>query len=159
MNKEVQKDSKQDFRKYIRNFRIVYAAFIVIILLVFILTSYGLFGFMPTFEELENPKSNLASEVISADQTVLGKYYIENRSVCHYSELSPNLVNALIATEDARFKEHSGVDFRSMFRVLVGVITFNKGAGGGSTITQQLAKNLFPREGKCGIYCNCHEEI
>jgi penicillin-binding protein 1A len=151
MKKEEQKDSKQDFRKYIRNFRIAYAISIVLILFVFIFTSYGLLGFMPTFEELENPKSNLASEVISSDQVTLGKYYIENRTVSHYSELSPNLVNALIATEDARFNEHSGIDFRSMFRVLGGVITFNKGAGGGSTITQQLAKNLFPRQENAGF--------
>jgi len=112
----------------------------------------GWFGFMPTFEELENPKSNLASEVYSADQVLLGKYYIENRTLSHYNELSPYLVNALIATEDARFTEHSGIDFRSLFRVLIGVATFNKGAGGGSTITQQLAKNLFPRQENPGFF-------
>ncbi|MGD0712212.1 MAG: PBP1A family penicillin-binding protein [Bacteroidales bacterium] len=148
---EKTEDNKQNYHKYIRNFRIVYVASIILILLVFIFTSYGLLGFMPTFEELENPKSNLASEVVSADQIQLGKYYIENRTVSHYSELSPSLVNALIATEDARFNEHSGIDFRSMFRVLVGVITLNKGAGGGSTITQQLAKNLFPRQENAGF--------
>lgn len=99
---------------------------------------------MPSLEELENPKSNLASELFSADQKVIGKYFIENRSNVHYNELSPNLVNALIATEDARFESHSGVDFKAMMRVFYGV--FAGGKGGGSTITQQLAKNLFPRK-------------
>ncbi|HNW97946.1 MAG TPA: PBP1A family penicillin-binding protein [Bacteroidales bacterium] len=140
-------EGKNDFRKYIRNFWITFISVFCFIILLFISTSYGLLGFMPTFEELENPKSNLASEIISADQVLLGKYYIENRSVVHHSELSPNLINALIATEDARFNKHSGIDFRSIFRVLVkNIVGGNRGAGGGSTITQQLAKNLFPRQ-------------
>ncbi|GAB1404855.1 transglycosylase domain-containing protein [Lentimicrobium sp.] len=104
----------------------------------------GWLGFMPSFEELENPKSNLASEVISADQELLGKYYIENRSNIHYTDLSPHLIEAIIATEDARFNEHSGIDVKALFRVTYGVLTGNH-KGGGSTITQQLAKNLFPR--------------
>jgi penicillin-binding protein 1A len=140
------KENYTGFQKYLRAFWIIYAASILLILIILFCTSMGWFGFMPTFEELENPKSNLASEVYSSDQTVLGKYYIENRTICHFNELSPHLVNALIATEDARFNEHSGIDFRSMFRVLVGVVTFNRSAGGGSTISQQLAKNLFPRQ-------------
>jgi penicillin-binding protein 1A len=144
-------ENRQDFRRYIKRFWIIYGVSVLFIFFVFIITSYGWLGFMPTFEELENPKSNLASEVFSADQVLLGKYYIENRTVCHYSELSPHLVNALIATEDARFIKHSGIDFRSLFRVLIGVVTFNKGAGGGSTITQQLAKNLFPRQENPGF--------
>lgn len=140
------KEEKKDFSKYIKRFWIIYGISIAFIILFFIATSYGLMGFMPTFEELENPKTNLASEVWSSDQVLLGKYYKENRSTCQYKDLSPNLINALIATEDARFESHSGIDFRSFFRVLFGVITGNRGAGGGSTITQQLAKNLFPRE-------------
>src|SRR6185436_5925601 len=71
------------------------------------LASKGSFGELPTFEELENPKSNLASEIISSDQVVLGKYYVENRTNVHFQELSPNLVKALNATEDIRFEEHS----------------------------------------------------
>lgn len=152
MSKDDNIEARSNFRKYIRNFWIIYGASVFIILFIFILTSFGVLGFMPTFEELENPKSNLASEVFSADQVLLGKYYIENRTVSHYSELSPHIINALIATEDARFTEHSGIDFRSLGRVLFGVLTFNRGAGGGSTITQQLAKNLFPRQENPDIF-------
>ncbi|MCX6291031.1 MAG: transglycosylase domain-containing protein [Bacteroidetes bacterium] len=94
---------------------------------------------LPSFEELENPKSNLASEIVSSDQLVIGKYYVENRTNVHYNELSPNLVKALKATEDIRFEEHSGVDLRGLLRAVFRAGT----AGGGSTITQQLAKNLF----------------
>ena len=72
--------------------------------------SLGLWGPLPTFEELENPKSNLASEVISADQKVLGSYFVQNRSMVKYQNLSPHLVNALVATEDERYYWHSGVD-------------------------------------------------
>jgi penicillin-binding protein 1A len=153
MNKEGQTESKHDFKDYIRKFWIIYGVTVGVVLIFFLATSWGWLGFMPTFEELENPKSNLASEVISADQVVLGKYYLENRTVVHYSELSPNLVNALIATEDSRFAEHSGIDFYSIFRVIIrNVIGGNRSAGGGSTITQQLAKNLFPRQEKPNIF-------
>lgn len=145
--------TKTDFKKYVRNFWIIYSSAFILVILLFITTSAGLLGFMPTFEELENPKSNLASEIFSADQVLLGKYYVENRTVIHYGELSPNLVNALIATEDVRFKTHSGIDFRSIFRVLVkNVLGGNRGAGGGSTITQQLAKNLFPRQENPSVF-------
>ncbi len=115
--------------------------------LLFVMISKGKMGFMPSFEELENRKESLATEIISADGVILGKYYFQNRSNVDYDEISPNLVNALIATEDVRYYEHSGIDFRSLGRVFVGVITMNP-RGGGSTITQQLAKNLFPREDK-----------
>lgn len=94
---------------------------------------------LPTFEELENPKSALASEIISSDQQLLGKYFLENRTNAHYYELSPNVIQALKATEDIRFEEHSGVDLRGLLRAVFRAGT----AGGGSTITQQLAKNLF----------------
>jgi len=104
------------------------------------------FADLPSLEELENPRSNLASEIISSDQKVIGKYYIENRTNVNFESLSPNVVNALVATEDARFYNHSGVDVRALGRSLFGVITAREGAGGGSTITQQLAKMLFPRE-------------
>lgn len=129
---------------WIKRFWISFVVFLCFIALLFFAISMGWLGFMPSFEELENPKSNLASEVISADQELLGKYYIENRSNVHYADLSPALVNALIATEDIRFENHSGIDGRAMFRVLFGMIT-KTNKGGGSTITQQLAKNLFPR--------------
>lgn len=100
---------------------------------------------LPGFEELENPKSNLASVVYSEDGVELGKYFLENRTNAYYTDLSPYLVNALIATEDERFFQHSGVDIRATGRVIKGVATGDN-QGGGSTITQQLAKMLFPRE-------------
>ena len=106
----------------------------------------GMFGSLPRFEELENPNSNIATEVYSSDGQLLGNYFIENRSNVRYEDLSPNLVNALICTEDIRFHEHSGVDLRGLGRVLVRTIILRQSAGGGSTITQQLAKNLFPRK-------------
>lgn len=100
---------------------------------------------MPTFEELENPTSNLASVIYSGDAVELGKYFKENRTNAQYHELSPYLVNALIATEDERFREHSGVDLRATGRVIKGVVQGSSSTGGGSTISQQLAKMLFPR--------------
>ena len=109
-------------------------------------TAHEWFGELPSFEELENPKSNLASEIYTADGKVLGKYFYQNRTNAQFQELSPYLSEALIATEDERFNEHSGIDFRSLGRVFIGLITGQTGStGGGSTVTQQLAKNLFPR--------------
>ncbi len=129
----------------IRLFWILVIVPIVFTITIFILISTGAMGFMPTFEELENPKSNLASEVYSSDQVLLGKYYYQNRSFVDFEGLSPYLVKALIATEDYRFTKHSGIDIVAMFRVAYGIATGNL-KGGGSTITQQLAKNLFPRD-------------
>ena len=103
------------------------------------------FGPMPTFEELENPETNLATEIISSDGKLLGTYYIENRSNVSYADISPDLINALISIEDVRFYEHSGIDKIALFRVAYGVFTGSSEQGGGSTLTQQLAKNLFPR--------------
>lgn len=97
---------------------------------------------MPTFEELENPKSNLASEIYSADGKLLGKYFIENRSNATYGELDTNLLNALIATEDIRYYKHSGIDFKALARALAGAL-MGQNKGGGSTITQQFSKLLF----------------
>jgi penicillin-binding protein 1A len=134
-----------NFRKYIIRFWITFITVVLFVFLLFVSISLGWLGFMPSFETLENPQSNLASEIISADQEVLGKYFIENRTNITFSELSPNLINALVATEDIRFTRHSGIDIRAFGRVAYGIIT-GKNMGGGSTITQQLAKNLFPRE-------------
>jgi penicillin-binding protein 1A len=138
--------TKQSFKKYIIALWSLFVLFVAAVAFFFTTIAWGWFGDMPTFEELENPKSNLASEIYSADQVLLGKYYIENRSNIKYSDLSPHLINALLATEDIRFRDHSGIDVKSLFRVAYGVMTGNH-KGGGSTITQQLAKNLFPREG------------
>jgi penicillin-binding protein 1A len=104
------------------------------------------FADLPDTKTLRNPKTSLASEVYSGDGKVLGKYYAENRVNVDYSQISPNLINALIATEDARFYEHSGIDVKALGRVIFGVLTGSESSGGGSTITQQLAKMLFPRE-------------
>ncbi|HXD94295.1 MAG TPA: transglycosylase domain-containing protein [Bacteroidia bacterium] len=119
---------------------------VLLFFLVVMLTSMGTFGELPEVEELQNPKNNLASIVYSSDGNVLGKFYKENRVNVKYSEINPNLVNALIATEDARFMEHSGVDLKALFRSVTGVLTGRTSAGGGSTLTQQLAKMQFPRE-------------
>lgn len=140
-----QANQNTGFRKYIIRFWLTFASAILLVILLFFAISMGWLGFMPSFEELENPQSNLASEIISADQELLGKYFIENRTNISFSELSPNLINALVATEDIRFRKHSGIDIRAFARVTYGVLTGKK-MGGGSTITQQLAKNLFPRE-------------
>ncbi|MEO7176872.1 MAG: transglycosylase domain-containing protein [Saprospiraceae bacterium] len=102
---------------------------------------------LPTFDELENPKYSLASEIYASDGQVIDKYYIENRVPVPYSELSPYLVQALISTEDSRFYNHSGVDFEALARVVIKTaILGDRSSGGGSTISQQLAKLLYPRQ-------------
>ena len=121
---------------------------IFVIIICMIVASSGAWGPLPNFDELENPKTNLATEIISSDNKVLGKYFYENRTHIDFSELSPNLVNALIATEDERFYNHSGIDFIALLRVLKGVITGNRNLGGGSTLTQQLAKMFFSEKPK-----------
>ncbi len=103
---------------------------------------FGLFGGMPSYAAIENPQNDLSSELISADGVSLGRYFRYNRSQVSYEELSPDLVNTLLLSEDHRFYEHAGMDFMAYPRVLWGILTFNT-AGGGSTITQQLAKNLY----------------
>ena len=137
------KKSKTNFKKYTIRFWMVFLGGGTSILLVFLFTSWGIFGELPTFEELENPEKNLATEVISSDGVTLGKYAFKNRTPVGFNDLSDNLVNALIATEDERFYEHSGIDFRGLARAIV---KLGKG-GGASTITQQLAKNLFNKGG------------
>lgn len=136
--------SPNKFFNYIKKFWL----FVIGIALLVVLFFYGIanewLGPMPSFEELENQNSNLASEVISSDGEVLGTFFIENRSNVDYRDISPNLINALVSIEDIRFEEHSGIDQRALMRVAYGVFT-GSSKGGGSTITQQLAKNLFPR--------------
>ena len=118
-----------------------------------ILFAVGLIGLVwafadiPSFEELEDPDSKLATQVIAAEGEILTTFHIENRSYVSFGELSPNLVNAAVATEDVRFYSHSGIDFRSLARVIFKTILGgNSSQGGGSTLTQQLAKTLYPRE-------------
>lgn len=120
---------------------------VVFIFLLWALVILGAFGKLPNASDLRNIQNHTASEIYSVDGKLLGKYYIENRINVAYDEISPDIINALIATEDARFFEHSGIDFRSWVRVFVKTILMQKqSAGGGSTLSQQLAKNLFPRK-------------
>nr|WP_121269543.1 transglycosylase domain-containing protein [Pedobacter schmidteae] len=143
MNKQL---SKEDIRKY--NLRIwkLLATGIVLFSLFIIAIGFGVFGTLPSFRDIEHPKSNQASEILSDEDKVLGTYFIQNRSNISYQEISPNVINALIATEDVRFKEHSGIDFKRTFTIFLYAIIGKK--QGGSTITQQLALNLFSEEGR-----------
>ena len=113
--------------------------------LLFVLIANGKIGYLPPLDELQNPQNRFASEVFSSDMQSLGRYYrYENRVSAQYTDISPWVKDALLATEDARFEQHTGVDFKSLFRAL---LTLGK-AGGGSTLTQQLAKQIWsPRAG------------
>lgn len=136
--------SKEETKKYLKRFWQICILGVLFVVLLISSVGFGLFGELPTFRDLENPKSNLASEVIASDGPVLGSYYIQNRSNAKFKDLPSSLVNALIATEDVRFYEHSGIDLKGTFAIaLYSVIGKKRGS---STITQQLAKNLFPRK-------------
>jgi penicillin-binding protein 1A len=124
---------------------IVWLPFIFLFLLVSLIST-ELFFDLPSVVELQNPKSNLATVIYSSDSKTLGKYYSENRVSVKYYELDQDLIDALISTEDARFKDHSGIDVKALARSASGVITGNMNKGGGSTLTQQLAKMMFPRQ-------------
>ncbi len=138
------KNVKGQRPQYIKYMWWAFGGLWVLIFLFFTFLSIGWIGEMPSFEDLENPHSLQASEVLSDDGEVLGYIGFENRSNVTYDKISPNLINALIATEDVRFYKHSGIDLRSLFRVLFKTVIGRHGSsGGGSTITQQLAKNLF----------------
>ena len=143
--KKKKKKGDDNGKKAVRVLWCIFGIGIVVVILFFYCVARGVFGVMPTFEELENPQTNLATQIISCDGKVLGSFYVENRSNVYYSDLSPYLPQALISIEDERFEKHSGIDTKSLFRVAYGVFTGNH-KGGGSTITQQLAKNLFPRD-------------
>lgn len=134
-----------------QQWKIILCSIVCFPVILFVVLFYNIWngnlGFMPSFEELENPKSNLASEVYSEDGVMLGTFFKENRSSGTYDELSPYLIDALISTEDKRYYKHSGVDFPGLVRVFFKtILSGNKSSGGGSTISQQLAKMLFPRE-------------
>jgi penicillin-binding protein 1A len=133
-------NQNKEFRKYIWRFWQLLAVFLLAIVSVFVMASWGLFGELPTFEILENPKTNLATEIISSDGETLGKFYLDdNRTPVNYKELPEHLVEALVATEDERYYDHSGIDARGTLRAVL----FLGQKGGASTITQQLAKLLF----------------
>lgn len=133
---------KRSVRIFWRLFLIGLGAFILLIAL----ANFGIFGTMPSLKDLENPSILQASEVYAADGTLMGKYYTErgNRSNVKYRDISKHVIDALVATEDERFYDHSGIDFKSTLRA---VFTFGK-QGGGSTITQQLAKALLDQGSK-----------
>ena len=128
------------YRKFVRFIWIAFAAGTLGVAGIFGAASAGLLGTMPDFRQLENPKTNLATQIISADNTVLGKFYFnDNRTPISYDEIPSSMIDALVATEDERFYSHSGIDFKGTARAL-----FYLGSkGGGSTITQQLARQLF----------------
>lgn len=131
-----------------RNFFILlWAGFLIPVIAAFVILfmiGTGHLGYIPDFEELENPKSSLASQIISSDGVVLGKFYKENRTTENqFQPIPTDLKAALLATEDVRFYQHSGIDLQSLFRVAKGLITGNTASGGGSTLSQQLAKNLY----------------
>lgn len=147
MAEKTPKKTTQSNSKYIKLFWKVFLGGVLGVGLLFFLASVGAFGEMPSFEELENPDSNIATEIISADGKVIGKFYRQNRIPVTYNELPQHLINALIATEDERYYEHSGIDARGTVRAFVKLGT----DGGASTITQQLAKLLFNGEGSKNI--------
>ena len=115
------------------------------------LASFEFFGPLPTFDQLENPSSNLATEIISVDSVVIGKYFFENRTSSTKQDIPDNFIDALIATEDIRFRSHSGIDVKSLARAIIGVFFGDGQTGGASTITQQLSKMLFTKTPASGV--------
>ena len=136
--------SQQDIKRYNLYIWKFFGGCFAFVVLLLLLTSVGLFGTMPSFRDLENPKSNLASEIMSSDNKVLGKYYVENRSRLNFNQIDSDAINALIATEDNHFYSHSGIDFWRTFSIIAYNLIGKK--QGASTITQQLALNLFSGE-------------
>ena len=138
---------KRDFRSIFKRwFWRLFAFGILAIIVMFVFINLGWVGYLPPIDELQNPKSKYATEIYSSDLQLLGRYFYskQNRVGVHYNEISKNVVNALVATEDVRFYDHSGIDGRSLTRALILTgIAHRKNSGGGSTITQQLAKQLY----------------
>lgn len=149
--------TQQDIKRYNGYiWKTVIGAFLIFVLLI-VFTMFGLFGTVQSFADIEHPKSDAATQVISSDGKVLGTYYVHNRFPVTYKELSPNVVHALISTEDTRFYEHSGIDFsRSFSIILYNLIGKHQG---GSTITQQLAKNLFHNGGSHNVFVRFTQKL
>ncbi len=148
MKQKTEKTIKRN-NKVITTLWSLFAVGFMLVVLLFVLIYNGMIGYMPPIEELRNPTDKFASVIYSADGQELGRYFRNtgNRVYADYSEISPHVIDALIATEDSRFEDHSGIDMRAVMRVLVKTILMqNKNAGGGSTITQQLAKQLYSPE-------------
>ncbi|MFV0520926.1 MAG: transglycosylase domain-containing protein [Mangrovibacterium sp.] len=140
--------NKKSFKKVFWSWFFMITAVGIILFTLFFITVYlGFWGHIPSERQLESIKTPLASEVYAEDGKLLGRYYIENRTNIQFNEISPNVIHALVATEDARFYEHSGIDQLALLRVLFkSIILGNKSSGGGSTLSQQTAKNLYPRK-------------
>jgi len=143
------------FKDYVKKFWALFVGAIVVVFLFFLFANWGLFGSMPAFDQLENPNSNQATEVYSDDNKVIGKFYLENRVNVKYKDIPTHLINALVATEDERFYDHSGIDARGTVRA----ITKAGQSGGASTISQQLAKLLFHGEGDKNIVIRVVQKI
>lgn len=134
------KGNRGPYRRSLKLFWIVFSIGILSFVSIFLAAGFGLLGKMPEFRQLENPKTNLATQIFSADNKVIGKfYYNDNRTPLYYEEIPKNLIDALIATEDERFYDHSGIDLRSTLRAVV----YLGEKGGASTVSQQLARQLF----------------
>ncbi|WP_196895686.1 transglycosylase domain-containing protein [Aureivirga marina] len=149
------KSSPNQLKKYIMWFWILISSGIFSIVLIFLLTSWGVFGELPTFEEIENPSRNYATEIISSDGKILGTYFKENRTPVTFKELPENIIEALVATEDERYYEHSGIDAYGTVRAVVKLGQ----DGGASTISQQLAKGLFTKRPSRSIFQRVGQKI
>ena len=141
------KKSTNPFSKIIRGVWVVFISMIILVLIGIFsvrVNVFNLFGELPSYKSMENPEAenDLSSVLLSADGVELGKYYRYNRNQVSFEDLSPQLVNTLLSTEDIRFYDHSGIDPRGLLRAFVGKVTFSF-SGGGSTITMQLAENIF----------------
>ena len=140
----MQKMTDNTRKKIIKWFWIIVSAPIAILLVAVLLVA--IFAKIPSFEELEHPDNKLATQLLAENGEVLTTFHVENRTYVDYEDLAPSLIQAAVATEDIRFYKHSGIDFRSLARVMVKTLMLrNSSQGGGSTITQQLAKTLYPR--------------
>ncbi|MDC6350553.1 transglycosylase domain-containing protein [Zeaxanthinibacter sp. PT1] len=156
MAKAKKKKPARSFRTFVKWFWLLFAAGIFSIVLIFMLASWGAFGEMPTFERLENPQTNLATEIISVDGQTLGKFYLDdNRTPVGYDDLPQNLVEALIATEDVRYYNHSGIDAWGTLRAIVFLGT----RGGASTISQQLSKLLFTKRASGDVLSRAVQKV
>jgi penicillin-binding protein 1A len=144
------KRPKENSGKLLKYSGYLLVSFFFVLILFFFTIRLNAFGRLPGRKELKEIKNYTASEVYSADNYLLGRYYIENRTNSRIDNIPESFIHALIATEDARFYKHHGVDSRSTLRVIFKSVLLNKDSGGGSTLTQQLAKNLYPRK-KLGI--------
>lgn len=140
--KSTQKKKTDPVKRHIRTFWKIFGGFILLFFLVFLLASWGVFGSLPDETSLENPEKNLATQIIASDGESLGTFYKENRTPIKYEDLPDHLVNALIATEDVRFYDHSGIDAKGTLRAFA----FLGSKGGASTISQQLAKLFFTEQ-------------